>query len=188
MTKERVWPDWFTGGYAEESFRRHLIPFVGFRDARFLQIGAYCGDASVWLAENILTGENTRLVDVDTWQGSNEIDHQPINFDDVFAFYKSRIPRNVQTFIGTSDAFFGLTHPPFDFIYVDGSHETHQVLRDAVNAERLLKPGGLLAFDDYMWGGAARNIPRPAIDAFLRCYEERIDVLEVGLQVWVRKR
>ena len=52
-----------------------------------------------------------------------------------------------------------------DFIYVDGSHESHQVLRDAVNAERALKPGGILAFDDYMWGGAARNIPRPAIDA-----------------------
>jgi predicted O-methyltransferase YrrM len=106
----------------------------------------------------------------------------------VFAFYKSRIPRNVQTFIGTSDAFFDLPHPMFDFVYVDGSHETHQVMRDAVNAERVLKPGGILAFDDYMWGGASRNIPRPAIDAFLRCYEERIDVLEVGLQVWVRKR
>lgn len=189
MTKERVWPDWFTGGYAEDAFRRHLLPLAG-EPLQCLQIGAYCGDASVWLLENVLTKVGGWLVDVDTWKGSNEIDHAAIDFSSVEEFYIERMRQfsRVGKFTGTSDDYFSMGPAPFDFIYIDGSHESHQVLRDAVNAERFLKPGGLMAFDDYMWGGAARNIPRPAIDAFLRCYEEQIDVLEIGLQVWVRKR
>lgn len=183
----RPGPDWFTGNYAEESFRRYLSRYMGMPDVHFLQIGAYCGDASVWMTENILTGPRATLTDVDTWQGSNESMHDAIDFDAVFKFHQSRIARNVRTFVGTSDAFFGILNIPFDFIYIDGSHETHQVLRDAVNADRVLKVGGLLAFDDYMWSDGTDDTPRPAIDAFVGCFGRRYEVVEIGLQVWLRK-
>ena len=41
----------------------------------------------------------------------------------------------------------------YDIIYIDGSHATSDVLEDAVLSYRLLKPGGLLIFDDYHWAG-----------------------------------
>jgi len=184
----RPGPDWFTGGYAEAAFARHLLPLAG-QPLQCLQIGAYCGDASVWLLENVLTEVGGWLVDVDTWVGSAEIDHEAINFGAVNQFYLDRMKHytRVGKFTGTSDDYFSMRPAAFDFIYVDGAHTAEQVLRDAVNADRFLKVGGLLAFDDYAWGGGARDVPKPAIDAFLRCYEQRYEVLEIDLQVWARK-
>lgn len=182
-------PDWFTGGYAEAAFARHLLPVAGQENFHALQIGAYCGDASKWLLENVLTEFGAWLVDVDTWEGSREADHGLIDFSAVEDFYKDRMQefRHVGRFKGTSDEYFALIPSPFDFIYIDGSHETEQVLRDAMNADQYLKVGGMIAFDDYRWGGGARDVPAPAIDAFIRCFENRYLVLEQDLQVWVRK-
>jgi predicted O-methyltransferase YrrM len=185
----RPGPDWFSNGYAQAAFERHLIPHFGQEDFHVLQIGAYCGDASVWLLNNVVTGSRSWLVDVDTWQGSNEADHGVLDFSEVEEFYLDQIKRynHVGRFKGTSDEYFALGPAPFDFIYVDGAHTAEQVLRDAVNADRYLKVGGMIAFDDYKWGGGSRDVPAPAIDAFLRCYEQRYEVLEKDLQVWVRK-
>lgn len=184
----RPGPDWFTGGYAEQAFARHLLPLAG-QPIQCLQIGAYCGDASVWMLENVLTEVGSWLVDVDTWGGSAEIDHEAIDFAAVEEFHAERVKAysRIGRFKGTSDAYFDMIPAPFDFIYIDGAHTSEQVLRDAVNADRYLKVGGLMAFDDYRWGGGARDVPAPAIDAFLRCYEQRYSVLEIDLQVWVRK-
>ena len=78
----------------------------------------------------------------------------------------------------------------FDFIYVDGNHTTVEVLEDAVLSFRLIKAGGILAFDDYKWDDSRlrhEGLPRPAIDAFLKVYANKISVLSKGYQVWVRK-
>jgi predicted O-methyltransferase YrrM len=190
----RQWPNWFTGGYAERSFDKHLAEFSGKPALRFLQIGAYCGDASLWLLENVLTNSTSVLHDVDTWQGSQETAHGEIDFAEVFAYYRRLMAPfgNVAWMPMTSDEFFDgpYADSAYDFIYIDGSHQSHQVLRDAVNADLVLRPGGIIAFDDYQWREyeGHRNVPRPAVDAFIRCFEDQYEVLEVGLQVWMRKR
>jgi predicted O-methyltransferase YrrM len=189
---ERPGPDWFTDTYARSLFDRFLTPLAGKPNLRFLQIGAYCGDASEWLLTNVLTHPTSYLIDVDTWEGSAEVAHEAIDFADVFGFYLHRL--NARRGVGghtqfrrqTSDEFFAsYAGPRFDFIYIDGSHETHQVLRDAVNAEQLLTSGGLMAFDDYLWDDGSGDTPRPAIDAFLTCYRRRVTILTMGVQVWV---
>ena len=38
-----------------------------------------------------------------------------------------------------------------DFIYIDGNHEYAPVLDDLRNAKRVVKPGGVIAGDDYYW-------------------------------------
>ena len=38
---------------------------------------------------------------------------------------------------------------PFDFIYVDGGHDAGTALADGLLSFRLLRPGGLIVFDDY---------------------------------------
>lgn len=188
MGLSRPGPDWFTGGYAEAAFYRNLLPLAG-QPVACLQIGAYCGDASVWVMENVVTGHGSWLVDVDTWQGSAEVAHGVIDFAAVEDFHTERMKHYARfgRFKGTSDDYFAMQPEPFDFIYVDGAHTAEQVLRDAVNADRYLKVGGMIAFDDYRWSDGTRDVPAPAIDAFLRCYEQRYTVLEMDLQVWVRK-
>lgn len=201
---ETAYPNWFAH-YAVRFFERHLSPLAGKRNLRFLQVGVFTGDASVWLLDNVLTGPGAQLVDVDTWEGSGEPEHEGFDWRDVERVYRERIEPLRQTLKvrpikSTSRHFFetrwleqgGL----FDFVYVDGDHTAPAVLEDAVNAFHHLKPGGLLAFDDYLWKPTAANgtvvedptkAPAVAIDAFTACYADRLEVLEAGLQVWLRK-
>ena len=78
----------------------------------------------------------------------------------------------------------------YDFIYIDGSHTAPDVLTDACMAWPLLKPKGMMVFDDYMWGNP-RDIlhrPKPAIDAFCNLFAEEAEIVHVGYQLIVRKK
>jgi Methyltransferase domain len=78
----------------------------------------------------------------------------------------------------------------YDFIYIDGSHTAPDVLTDACMAWPLLKPKGMMVFDDYMWG-EPRDIlhrPKPAIDAFCNLFAETAEIVHVGYQLIVRKK
>jgi hypothetical protein len=57
----------------------------------------------------------------------------------------------------------------YDFIYVDGSHDADAVLTDACMCFGLLKPGGIMLFDDYLWPYATDALSRPkmSIDALV---------------------
>ena len=79
----------------------------------------------------------------------------------------------------------------YDFIYIDGGHSIVDVLEDAVLSFRLAKLGAIIAFGDSLWNDPNHNhhgVPKPAIDAFLALYSERLEVLESSYQVWLRKR
>jgi hypothetical protein len=78
----------------------------------------------------------------------------------------------------------------FDFIYIDGSHIARDVLTDACMAWPLLKKGGIMVFDDYMWGDARDILHRPkiAIDTFVNLFVEEVDTLHMGSQLIVRKK
>jgi hypothetical protein len=53
----------------------------------------------------------------------------------------------------------------------------------------LLKPGGLLGFDDYGWRGVSdpTHCPALAIDAFLSVMRRCLTEVHRGYQIWVRK-
>lgn len=55
----------------------------------------------------------------------------------------------------------------FDLVYVDGSHMCADVLFDALLAFELLRPGGVIVFDDYEWDRYRHNPachPKRAVD------------------------
>ena len=56
----------------------------------------------------------------------------------------------------------------FDAIYVDGWHGANGVIEDAILCWKLLKVGGIIYFDDYLWGPQFKpqRRPREAIDMF----------------------
>ena len=65
------YPNWFAQT-AQNNFTTYLSEYAGKPNLRFLQLGVYTGDASVWLCNNILTDKSSILIDVDTWKGSDE--------------------------------------------------------------------------------------------------------------------
>lgn len=159
---------------------------------RFLQIGAFRGDASVWLLDNILTDERDMLYDVDPWADYSLAELADWDMEQVFDDYKARMePYDRHTvYRGTSNNFFKLCgDATFDFIYVDGDHTAVATLEDAVHSYRALKLGGLLCFDDYTWLSADGlfGTPTHAIDAIKLLYTDRLYPILCNQQFWFRK-
>jgi len=190
MVTPMTFPDWFT--VRIPSFSAHLSNLAGVPNVQALQVGAYTGDASVWLLDNILTGPGARLIDVDPWTGTaNEGIHGALDWGEVYDHYRSRTRgRRVLSVRLGSDQFFDMMVPGpniFDFVYVDGDHRTEQVKRDILNADRVLKIGGILGLDDYVWNAGHDDVPKHAIDWFFAEHGERYVVLEHSVQVWARR-
>lgn len=62
----------------------------------------------------------------------------------------------------------------YDVIYIDGDHRAKPVLFDCIMAMKLLRRGGLLILDDYLWaeylGASPLDSPKMAIDVFTTIY------------------
>lgn len=175
------------------NFEKHLAHLKG-SASRYLQIGAYTGDASVWLYENLLKGSDSVLIDVDTWEGSDEPVHHDMNWTTVETLYDAKTKeaqqsRKIVKYKGTSDSFFKNNRQTYDFIYIDGDHTAYGVLKDAVAAYECLNVGGILAFDDYQWSAGLGHLkePKPAIDAFRNIYQDRLQLLLQEYQCWFKK-
>ena len=79
-----------------------------------------------------------------------------------------------------------------DFIYVDGDHTAPGVLKDLVLSFELLNKGGIMLFDDSMvWrkNGNPCNSPKMAVDNFIQCYWDKLEMFELpsGYQSAIRK-
>jgi predicted O-methyltransferase YrrM len=186
-------PNWFQND-GLENFSLHLVGKYAGEPVKFLQVGAYTGDASLWLMDNVLTHPDAVLVDIDTWEGSNEPVHYSLNWKSVEQTYDEKLADYVSAgkiikYKGTSDGFFKQNTDTFDFIYIDGDHTAYGVIKDAVNSYEVLNDNGILAFDDYEWsaGLGVHKEPRMAIDAFLNIYQDKVRVIFREYQCWVRK-
>jgi hypothetical protein len=185
-------PNWFSND-GQVNFEFYLLPLAKTKQ-NYLQIGAYTGDASTWLYENVLASSESTLVDVDTWEGSEEPVHYEMDWRSIEEVYDDRTKQareveRIFKYKGTSDEFFKQNTKTFDFIYVDGDHTAYGVVKDAVNSFECLNQGGILAFDDYQWSAGLGELkePRPAVDAFWSVYKDKLEVLFVGYQCWFRK-
>jgi hypothetical protein len=188
-----AYPNWFEETSAKANFERHLLPLAN-TALRCVQIGAYTGDASKWMVDNILQHESSVLIDVDTWQGSDEPVHKQMDWNDVWNTYyeknkeaiekKKIVPSKKR-----SDLFFSISGGGYDFIYIDGDHTAFAVLRDGMNAYEQTVVGGLIAFDDYMWSMGKGDFydPRYAIDTLIHLLIGRVEKIEDGPQVWLKK-
>ena len=78
----------------------------------------------------------------------------------------------------------------FDVVFIDGSHAYADVVIDSQYGWRLLKSGGVLIWDDYLWRRAeyGRFVPKLAIDEFLSAHRGDFEPLWAFKQVAIRKR
>ena len=190
------YPNWFKQ-IAQHNFEQFLTPLAGKPDLNFLQLGVFTGDASVWLLENVLTGTDSTLYDVDTWAGApNEPIQTAMDFDDVWNTYRSKTERftNLSGVRTTTQDFllsFTMHLPTYDFIYVDAHHTSASAFLDCELSWPLLTSGGILAIDDYEWthpDGVEIHAPKLGIHMFLDRHEGEYKLLVKNQQVWIRKQ
>jgi hypothetical protein len=160
---------------------------------RFLELGSFQGRSTVWLLENILTDKTSTITCIDTFEGSvNHIFHfknDMKNVFDIFSYNISKFKNKVNIIKDKSQIALKQINEQYDFIYIDGDHKATSVIEDAILSFPLLKKGGIMIFDDYMLFGMNKFVdnPKPAIDAFLEIYANKITVLYKNHQVIIEK-
>lgn len=191
---------WFAGN--KENWE---ILFSDLNPTKVLEIGSYEGASACFMIERLAGKSDIELHCVDSWEGG--IEHQAggeysVNMNSV----ESRFNHNTGVAIKSAPHKVSLVQHKcysdvalvkllsngeqgtFDFIYVDGSHQAPDVLLDAVLSFKLLRVGGVLAFDDYLWmEGLPGNCdplrcPKPAIDAFININARKLKILRAPLQ------
>lgn len=202
----------FTNNWFESRARgvwEQLIPQI--KPTKILEIGSYEGASTCFLIQKLAQANPIEIHCIDTWEGG--IEHQPggnasVNMSAVEERFNQNVelaieavPNNVDLVIhkGYSDIelstlFVTGKKNYFDFIYIDGSHQAPDVLCDAVLSFRLLRVGGVIAFDDYLWsenlpyGVDPVRCPKPAIDSFTNIYCRKIGIISAPLyQLYIQK-
>lgn len=161
--------NWFEANSGPEYFSKHLAQFKD-KPVDFLQIGVFTGNASIWMLENVLTHPDATLTDVDTWLGS--VEHGGMDFRAIEKLYDSRVDGRTIKLKTDSDSFFQSNDRMFDFIYIDGDHSYEQVKKDGENALAVLKPDGIIAFDDHFDAGIAKAVSEVLVPGLSQIEEQ----------------
>ena len=173
-----------------------LIPSI--KPKKILEIGSYEGRSLCYLIEHL--DDPLEIHAIDTWEGGADQVSQRLSKEIKMSDIESRFHANtieamgdrnikLHSHKGFSDIelaklFASGFKEYFDFIYVDGSHETTDTLYDMVLSLRLLKKGGVMVIDDYLWHVDARDNYRPklAIDAFVNLHFHQVSSRDYGGQ------
>ena len=154
-----------------------------------LEIGSYEGRSAIFFLK---TFPNARITCVDTWSGSDE--HINENFDIIESYFDKNTGnyQNEKRLIkikDSSDNFFLENTHKFDLIFVDGDHSSKQVKKDINNSWEILKNGGYLILDDYLWWyyRNLRENPSSSINSFIEQNIANIDDLKVWKQIIIKK-
>ncbi|MBU6339679.1 MAG: class I SAM-dependent methyltransferase [Rickettsiales bacterium] len=186
-----------------------MIPYI--KPKRILEVGSYEGASLCYLIDNLAKTENLEIHAIDSWEGGIEhkvggisesnMSEVEEHFDHNMQIAMSKFPDKIKFFkhkgysdLELSKLLVDGKKNHFDLIYIDGSHQAPDVLCDAVLAFRLLKVGGFLFFDDYLWSEKSFSemdlvrCPKPAIDAFTNLYCKKLSIVTAPLsQLYVRK-
>lgn len=190
--------DWFSGNIPVwENFFKELRP------RRVLEIGSYEGRSTIFTMESIYSTYGEGLVTcVDTWSGG--LEHDPSSMSMVEQNFRSNISKACETRPNLvaeikkdisinalsrliSDGRSGF----YDLAYVDGSHQAADVITDLVLSYALVRVGGMIICDDYLWTmrrGNPIDDPKIAIDTFTTIYYRKVGILRGPLyQMYMRK-
>lgn len=164
---------------------KFLRPLQGRPNLKMLEIGSFEGKSTVWFLKNILTHTTSSILCIDSFArpgGEFRFDHNIKVTGDGTKVNKKKGPSE---FVLPS-----LSGELFDIIYIDGCHKALNVLFDLISSWLLLKPGGIIILDDYLWemDRPINDRPQWAIDLFLSLNLEEIDVLHKNYQVIFKKR
>jgi hypothetical protein len=184
------WRDVYVAGRFSQEFTAEFAhywwgAFKGCRDEikDYLEVGSWEGQSAVlaaWLFRN------ARITAVDWFANAGA----ETNFDHNTAPFTDRLEKVKGT---TWDVLSGFAAEKrsFDVIYIDADHRFDSVLLDTILSWSLLRVGGYLVWDDYLWWVPGlipqRCAAKPAIDAWLAARPSSVQVVFAGWQVCVRK-
>ena len=195
ISKLKFSNDWFTSQIPYWDLMFEKLGFQNKSSISALEIGSWEGLSSLFFLQTL---KKSKLICVDTWEGADEhrslekttkeiLSNIEINFDKNLTSVADRLTK----FKGTSFSYFYQNNSKecFDFIYIDGSHYCDDVIIDAIKCFEMLKVGGVMIFDDYLWQYYPnyRHNPASAINAFLKMKKGSYKVIHVYWQIIIQR-
>lgn len=200
--------NWFTMGDWEQFLKVNPND-----ELHILEIGSFEGRSTTWFIDNVLKNENSSITCIDSWmnfyQNTNsantyDIDTKTktgIDFvrDNIKGTFLHNISEtNQQHKVNVIHGYSQEELPKliseskeYDIIFIDGNHTTPFVLSDAVFSWHLLSDGGIMIFDDYAWNnfgeGNTTTTPKLAVDSFVECFKDYIEIIWVGYRYVIKK-
>jgi predicted O-methyltransferase YrrM len=169
---------------------------------KVLEVGTYAGISLIEIIKQIPNSQGTAI---DIWESYDEINENKLNVlktikeNNIEELFYS----NIKT-VGLQDRIRGIKgkssnvllkmikqNEIFDFIYVDGSHKCLDVALDLCLSWQLLRNGGIMAIDDYLYTletNFENNVleyPYHAVNHFLESHKNELTILEKGYRVFV---
>ena len=150
MDKYKYTQNWFL----ESEIKQYLFKFMDkSKQNNILEIGCYEGISSVFFADQLLENTNSSLTCVDPFLNMENNDHKEYlrNKEEETFDYNIRICKNANKICVqklTSDIFFEKNTKTYNFIYIDGSHETDFIKRDMENSFQFLEKNGIMWMDN----------------------------------------
>jgi len=193
--------DWFTNALVNFDYiKKYLTEEKPIND--ILEIGSHEGRSTCWMLENMLTDTGTitcidPFADRPVTAFSYDTIPEDRSIEQRFRSNTAEFKKPSQTLeVHANLSFFALAElivqkRQYDFIYVDGSHSADDVLADAVMCFGMLRPGGVMLFDDYLWEDGVQAYlgrPKQRIDAFVNMFYHRLKLGLVNYQLAIVKK
>lgn len=166
----------------------HFLSHLSGTKLTFMEIGVFEGRFACWLLDRVLTHPESRYIGIDDWSFSYHF-YTQLNG----AEFEARARHNLANHQDKSEILAGPSqtvlrqerwnNQSIDVGYIDGNHQFGPCLEDSVLMWPLIKPGGLLIWDDYTVHKAVRH----SVDAFLRCIEGTYTLLFSNRQIGISK-
>lgn len=166
-----------------------------------LEIGSYQGRSACWMLQNMISYQGS-LTCIDPFTHQDLAPFSCQYAHDGNPDITARFWRNINEQKNphqTVELLVSRSYPAladlisrrreFDFVYIDGNHRSPVVLIDACMSFGMLRPGGVMLFDDYLESGKTLlQGSKLAIDAFVNIFSEHIDIIMINLQFAVQKK
>jgi predicted O-methyltransferase YrrM len=174
-----------------------ILPIIN--PTKILEIGSYEGACACYLIEKFANNPDFEIHCVDLWSECDDISKSEEKiiedrFDNNIKKSLSTKNFSINYFKHKGKSFDILNkliynkHKDFDLIYIDASHYSVDVLTDAVLSFNLLKVGGMMILDDYLWSDKENIVfyPKIAIDCFTNIFSQHIKLIPAPLnQIYI---
>jgi len=186
------------GQNSKEVFKNILMTFKDKRSS-ILEIGTFAGTSIIGMLNYL---EDAKGFTIDKWEDYDENDIyylkniSKLHIEDIFYdnVSKSNMIDRIKSVKGDStECLIQLikNNDLFDFIYVDGSHKCIDVYTDCMLSWKLLKEGGVMGIDDYLYAFnncKELDIPYYGVNHFLEKIEGRYKLLNKGYRLFIVKQ
>ena len=183
--------NWFE---SQRSIHEKFLNTINYTDnpIKILEIGSHEGRSSVFFSKYLVNKDST-LTCIDPYLSEDTT--SPVN-SKTFDIYKHNIKltcKESQIFLEKNYSFdtllkLYLEQKIFDYILIDGSHLSKDVIEDAILSFKLLRQGGIMFFDDYNGGDVnSLGFPKIGIDSFINSFRNKIEILHVQYHYIIKK-